>query len=96
MDWDRVNSADIFVLMKSSCPASGSVKKVTVYPSQFGKERMEIEQRHGPRLADEAGEGMDEEDRLRLYQLERLKYFYGVIEITDPETADAIYQGAAS
>lgn len=90
MDWDRVNAADIFVLMKSSCPPNGSVLNVSIYPSQFGKERIAIEEKHGPRLAD-TNENLDEEEKLRLYQLERLKYYYAVVETSDDTTADTIY-----
>ena len=90
MDWDRVNAADIFVLMKSSCPPSGNILKATIYPSEFGKERIESEEKHGPRLSTATDE-LDQDEKLRLYQLERLKYFYAVVETDSENTADAIY-----
>lgn len=69
----------------------GKVLSVTVYPSEFGKERMEREEREGPpaeifKKKKESGElttkslfevgGEDEVDdnALRKYQLERLRY----------------------
>ena len=34
----------------------------------------------------------DEDERLRVYQLDRLKYYYAVCETDSPETADEIYK----
>merc|ERR1712228_781558 len=75
---------------KSSCPPSGHISKVTVYPSEFGKERIASEEKYGPRLST-ATEDLDQDEKLRLYQLERLKYFYAVVETDSEKTADIIY-----
>jgi len=48
MDWDRVGADDLFLAMSSFCPTGGFVKSVHIYVSEFGKERMEEEERHGP------------------------------------------------
>ena len=48
MDWDNVRAVNLYVLLSSFCPTGGSVKLVTVYPSEFGKERLEHEEKYGP------------------------------------------------
>lgn len=47
MDWSHVRAVDIFAVV-SSFAAPGSVKRVQVYASDFGIERMEKEERFGP------------------------------------------------
>jgi hypothetical protein len=34
--------------LQSFCPTGGDIKRVTIYLSDFGKERMETESKHGP------------------------------------------------
>ncbi|XP_017470870.1 PREDICTED: ESF1 homolog [Rhagoletis zephyria] len=48
MDWDRIRAVDLMVLFSSFLPPGGSVLSVTIYPSEFGKERMQQEEIHGP------------------------------------------------
>jgi len=48
MDWDNVNADDIFLALSSFCPAGGCVKSVNVYVSEFGKTRIEEEDKMGP------------------------------------------------
>lgn len=48
MDWDRVGAADLYLVLSSFCPASGTVTSVQVFVSEFGKERLEEEARLGP------------------------------------------------
>ncbi len=73
--------------------ARGRVLSVRIHPSQFGKERMEREEREGPpaeifkkrkdedeevnerNIYDVGDEADCDEDALRNYQLERLRYF---------------------
>jgi hypothetical protein len=47
MDWSHVRAVDIFTILSSFTPA-GAVKRVQVYPSDFGMERMKKEQLFGP------------------------------------------------
>lgn len=58
-------------LFTSFCPRGGSVRKVTIYPSEFGKERMAEEVLKGPR---ELVSGpTDEDDDINLVDLEKLE-----------------------
>lgn len=49
LDWDHVKSVDLFAVFSSFLPTSGGrVEKISVYPSEFGKERMQQEEVEGP------------------------------------------------
>uniref|UniRef100_H2ZCN7 Uncharacterized protein n=1 Tax=Ciona savignyi TaxID=51511 RepID=H2ZCN7_CIOSA len=106
MDWDRIRALDLFMLFDSFKPVSGSIKSVSIYPSEFGIKRLAEEDLKGP--AELRKENSDDEEispdvdskegskfqreKLRQYQINRLKYYYAVIECDSPQTADAIYQ----
>ncbi|XP_058452936.1 ESF1 homolog [Malaya genurostris] len=107
VDWDRIRAVDIMVMLNSFLPRGSIILKVTIYPSEFGKERMKEEEERGPqeltggRNADsdesEASEDEDETKQrqielLREYQLNRLKYYYAVVECDSVETADKLYK----
>ena len=47
MDWSQVRAVDLFAILSSFCPP-GSVKRVRVYPSDFGMKRMKKEESMGP------------------------------------------------
>ena len=47
MDWKHVRAVDLFAILMSFTPP-GSIKKVQVYPSDFGLERMKEEAVRGP------------------------------------------------
>jgi NUC153 domain len=74
MDWDNVRAMDIMAVLSSFLPSGGRILKVAIYPSEFGKERMEREDAEGPpkevfakRISegrDQArGNGSDDEDK---------------------------------
>lgn len=105
MDWDRVRAVDIMVMLSSFLPRGSTILSITIYPSEFGKERMQEEEAQGPeeltaQRSDQSDEeGLDEEaakekqlERLREYQLNRLKYYYAVVECDNVETADKLYK----
>lgn len=48
LDWDNVRAVDLMVTFQSFVPKGGSIKSVTIYPSQFGKEQMQREDIEGP------------------------------------------------
>ncbi|KAI8139024.1 hypothetical protein BJV82DRAFT_628746 [Fennellomyces sp. T-0311] len=108
MDWDKIRAVDILKVMNTFKPTTAVVKSVTIYPSEFGKERMAREEVEGPpkELFEKEGSGKDtkfnendeEKDEdfdqiaLRKYQLDRLKYYFAVIEFDSVETAQTVYQ----
>lgn len=104
MDWDRIRATDLMVLFHSFLPSGGLIRSVTIYPSDFGLQRMKEEEITGPTELTQSKreeEGSDEEDneegsqyhmeKLRQYQLNRLKYYYAVVEFDSPETANKVY-----
>lgn len=124
MDWDRIRAVDIMVLLNSFTPPGGLIRSVTIYPSEFGLERLKKEEEQGPselvegssKVKPKGGgnEGHDEEEdddssdekrpedeneegskyhieKLRQYQLNRLKYFYAIVECDSSNTANHIY-----
>ncbi|KAL1861570.1 pre-rRNA-processing protein esf1 [Diaporthe australafricana] len=48
IDWDNIKSIDLMALFKSFVPIGGRIERVSVYPSEFGKERMQREELEGP------------------------------------------------
>ena len=133
LDWDNIRATDLMAVFSSFVPGNGRISKVSVYPSQYGKKRMDREEIEGPpkeifgqrALQDQQGEqpssseegGQEEEDeddgaedesikrsflkgdeglefdsaKLRRYQLERLRYYYAVLNCSSISVAEAIY-----
>ncbi|KAF8421288.1 pre-rRNA processing protein Esf1 [Tirmania nivea] len=112
LDWDNVRAVDLMAALSSFKPDDGKVLSVRVYPSEFGKERLEREEMEGPPkeiFTTKNGEEDEEEEinektiiktddgeefdstRLRDYQLERLRYYYAVVECDSKATAKKIY-----
>lgn len=101
MDWDRIRAVDMMVLFNSFLPQGGLIRSVTIYPSEFGMKRMQEEDVKGPIELVENNSSKHEEEneegskyhmeKLRQYQLNRLKYYYGVIVFDSPESANKIY-----
>lgn len=126
MDWDKIKAVDILKVLSGFKPDTGIIKSVTIYPSEFGKERLALEDTQGPpqeifknkKIQDkssnsdsdddeeeevteqtivknqlEEGDGADfDQEALRKYQLDRLKYYYAVIECDNAQTAKVIYK----
>uniref|UniRef100_A0A8D0LCZ7 ESF1 nucleolar pre-rRNA processing protein homolog n=1 Tax=Sus scrofa TaxID=9823 RepID=A0A8D0LCZ7_PIG len=97
MDWDRLKAKDLLALFNSFKPKGGVVFSVKIYPSEFGKQRMQEEQVQGPVELLSIPEDAPEKDwtsreKLRDYQFKRLKYYYAVVDCDSPETAAKIYE----
>ena len=48
LDWDNIRAMDLMAVFSSFVPGNGRILKVSVYPSEFGRERMEKEETEGP------------------------------------------------
>ncbi|CAR28696.1 hypothetical protein ZYGR_0U00540 [Zygosaccharomyces rouxii] len=48
LDWDHVRAADLMITFSSFLPSGGKIEKICIYPSEFGKERMQREEKEGP------------------------------------------------
>lgn len=106
MDWSQVKAVDLYVMLSSFLPTSGQILSVAVYPSEFGLKRMEEEAIHGPvglfdddKRNNDEDEDEDEDDdneidneKLRAYELSRLRYYYAVVECDSIATADYLYR----
>ncbi|KAF5302371.1 hypothetical protein FQA39_LY10410 [Lamprigera yunnana] len=105
MDWDRIRAVDLMVLLNSFLLPGQVIESVTIYPSEFGKKRMKEEELKGPvelveskPLENEEEEEEENEEgskfhmeKLRQYQLNRLKYYFAVIVCDNKDTANKIY-----
>ncbi|KAL1914908.1 uncharacterized protein VTP21DRAFT_7824 [Calcarisporiella thermophila] len=114
MDWDHVRATDLMKVFSGFKPSGGVIRSIKIYPSEFGKERLEKEAREGPPkeifkdvnssdvedeeeinektiIKEDSGEEFNME-QLRKYQLERLRYYYAVIDCDTVQTARALYE----
>ena len=48
LDWDHVKSDDLFITFSGFVPKGGKIERIAIYPSEFGKERMQREEVEGP------------------------------------------------
>ncbi|KKZ62041.1 hypothetical protein EMCG_03503 [[Emmonsia] crescens] len=64
LDWDNIRAQDLMAVFSSFLPPGGSIHKVSVYPSEFGRERMEREEMEGPPKEIFASKKRDEESDL--------------------------------
>ncbi|CAI4056237.1 hypothetical protein N7582_000549 [Saccharomyces uvarum] len=124
LDWDHVKSEDLMITFSGFVPKGGKIERISVYPSEFGKERMQREEIEGPPkelfqrkkqvkaskkenaddsdsdidigikdLYEEGDADKDVDSRaLRQYQLDRLRYYYAIVDCSDISTARAIYE----
>ncbi|KAL8862144.1 MAG: hypothetical protein Q9178_001600 [Gyalolechia marmorata] len=48
LDWDNIRAADLMAVFSSFVPVAGAIQKISIYPSEFGKERIRREETEGP------------------------------------------------
>jgi hypothetical protein len=48
LDWDNVRAMDLMKAFASFAPSGGRVTRLAIYPSEFGKERIDREEMEGP------------------------------------------------
>ncbi|CAI4059024.1 pre-rRNA-processing protein ESF1 SKDI_04G5750 [Saccharomyces kudriavzevii IFO 1802] len=48
LDWDHVKSEDLMITFSSFVPRGGKIERIAIFPSEFGRERMEREEVEGP------------------------------------------------
>lgn len=79
LDWDNIRAMDIMAVASSFAPTEGKIESVTIYPSEFGRERMQREELEGPPKEifasakrepddDESEEDSDEDDDEKIEQ----------------------------
>eukprot|EP00596_Hydrurales_sp_CCMP1899_P000318 CAMPEP_0119044192 /NCGR_PEP_ID=MMETSP1177-20130426/29368_1 /TAXON_ID=2985 /ORGANISM="Ochromonas sp, Strain CCMP1899" /LENGTH=927 /DNA_ID=CAMNT_0007013849 /DNA_START=125 /DNA_END=2905 /DNA_ORIENTATION=+ len=72
-DWASLKAQDLMSVLQSFCPPGKTIDRITVYPSDYGKEKMANEVIHGPpkiwngveqesEVDDSDGDGSDGED----------------------------------
>lgn len=63
LDWDHIKSTDLMALFSSFAPKGGRIERVSIYPSEFGKERMQREELEGPprEIFKKGGQSKEEE-----------------------------------
>ncbi|PKU63363.1 ESF1 homolog [Dendrobium catenatum] len=99
MDWDHIKSVDLYVVMSSCLPKSGQILSVTIYPSEFGLKCMEVEAVRGPTCLIRDDEEISEEEpdtevineKLRAYEMNKLRYYYAVAVFDSSATANHVY-----
>lgn len=98
MDWNHIKAVDLLVCMNCFLPKGGQILTVSVYPSEFGLKRMAEEAVRGPAIfgsEDESSEDDEEElenEKLRQYEKDRLRYYFAVIECDSSATSNYLYK----
>lgn len=102
LDWEHIKAVDILAVLQSFVPDGGSIVSVTVYPSDYGLEKMAEEKQSGPKqiwkstveggksdVSDE--DGALDTARLRYYERSKLRWYYAIVVCSNVRTAEAIY-----
>jgi len=107
MNWDRVKAEDIFLVMSSFGGSVKAVRiymsdfgkerlaeEDDLGPKELRKEAADNEDEGDGELVGDMDEKMTETmalNRVRQYQVNKLKYYYAVVDFDTPETANMVY-----
>lgn len=107
MNWDRVKAEDIFLVMSSFGGSVKAVRiymsdfgkerlaeEDDLGPKELRKEAAENDDEGDGELVGDMDEKMTETmalNRVRQYQVNKLKYYYAVVDFDTPETANMVY-----
>jgi len=107
MNWDRVKAEDIFLVMSSFGGSVKAVRiymsdfgkerlaeEDDLGPKELRKEAADNEDESDGELVGDMDEKMTETmalNRVRQYQVNKLKYYYAVVDFDTPETANMVY-----
>jgi hypothetical protein len=95
---NHIKAVDLLVCMSCFLPKGGQILTVAVYPSKFGLKRMAEEAVRGPALFgsdDESSKDDQDElenEKLRQYEKDRLRYYFAVIECDSSATSGYLYK----
>ncbi|CAI5740696.1 unnamed protein product [Peronospora destructor] len=85
-DWTRIRAVDLFALCQSFAPATGTVQNVTIYPSDYGLEKIREEAQRGPQ------DLWDEEDN-SIVNEEDVENKDGKLEVSTNDEEDEADEG---
>ena len=104
-DWEQLNAKDLFLLFDSLIEGLSSkqnrklLKRVDVFMSDFGEEKMKIEKGEGPKDLLEQVNKLRAEGQtqipsrvLREYEKNRLKYAYAIVTLEDVKISEELYE----
>merc|ERR1712226_519926 len=101
-DANEISAEDIYMVLQSFLPLNGSVKCVKVFISDYGKEKLAAEATEGPKAlkvenynSNNLETNISEKEateKARVYQAQRLRYYYAIINCNDAETAAHLYE----
>eukprot|EP00501_MAST-03F_sp_TOSAG23-6_P000893 GSMAST32.ASY1.ANO1.929.1 assembled CDS len=98
-NWDNLKAEDLYAVFLSFKPTLGELRRVSVYPSEYGMKQMALDNRYGPNWAKANGEsdaGLDategyNKEKLREWELNKLRYYFAVVEFDSAKTAQIVY-----
>ena len=92
LDWGKVNARDLHILCNSFKEMEGNVISVKIYKSEAGKKA----EKEGLILPKASGSNNDnkpdmDREKIREFELSKLRWRYAIVEISDQNSAEKIY-----
>eukprot|EP00210_Caulerpa_lentillifera_P005824 g5570.t1 len=98
MDWSKISAVELLAAFRSFTPVheSVSVKRVTVYLSEYGSQRLPKEDTGGPSALGLFTEGDEDEEvdneKIRKYEKSKLRYYYAVVDCSSVKVAEKLME----